>query len=94
MKFETYDYAIGGKMVVGKATVTASYKEMIENGDANVIHELKMNLAVQIAQYMVENQLMEFTYHDDPLTFDRRIAVRAYLAPNDQIKILRVANPV
>jgi hypothetical protein len=94
LKFDTYDYLIGGKMVVGKAKMSPSYRTMLENGDAEAVETLKMDLAVQVAKYMVENQLMEFTYQDDPLTFEKRIAVRAYLAPNDQIKILRLANPV
>jgi hypothetical protein len=55
---------------------------------------VKEKLIHEMASYMLENNLVEFTHHDDPMTMRRRIAVRAYLAPNDQVKILRLANKV
>ena len=87
--FQTYDYVIGGKMVVGKATLTEQYRLMMEDGDPEAIAAVKSELVHKIALFMLENQLMEFTYYDDPLTFHRQIAIRAYLAPNDQVRILR-----
>jgi len=88
-EFQTYDYAIGGKMVVGKATLTESYKMMMEDGDPEAIAAVKNQLINQMAQFILENNLVEFTYYDEPIMMNRMIAVRAYLAPNDQIKILR-----
>ena len=93
-KFDTYDYAIGGKMVVGRAIMTDSYKLMVEDGDKEAVDRLKSDLIHQMAQFILENKLVEFTHYDDPITFDRQVAVRAYLAPNDQIKILRIANKI
>jgi hypothetical protein len=93
-KFDTYDYAIGGKMVVGKARMSYDYKLMLEDGDEEAKKRLKNDLIQQMAMFILENNLVEFTYYDDPVTFDRQIAVRAYLAPNDQVKILRVVNKI
>jgi hypothetical protein len=93
-KFNTYDYAIGGKMVVGKARMSYDYKLMLEDGDEEAKNRLKTDLIQQMAMFILENNLVEFTYYDDPVTFDRQIAVRAYLAPNDQVKILRVVNKI
>ena len=89
LKFETEDIAIGGKMVVGMATMTESYRLMMEDGDKESIKAVKNQLIHQMAEYMLENNLVEFTYRDDPISFSRMIAVRAYLAPNDQVKIIR-----
>ena len=91
-KFETHEYAIGGKMVIGRATMSESYRMMMEDGDQKTIDAVKSQLIQQMAQFILENKLVEFAYQDDPITFSRQIAVRAYLAPNDQIKILRVAH--
>lgn len=91
LKFDTYDYAIGGKMVVGRATMSDSYKMMMEDGDGDAIKAVKSDLIQQMAKFMLENNLVEFTYQDNPMDFSRSVAVRAYLAPNDQIKILRTA---
>ena len=87
--FQTHDYAIGGKMVVGRATLTEHYRMMMEDGDADAIKQVKEKLIHQMAEFILENKLVEFTHQDDPITFNRQIAVRAYLAPNDQVKILR-----
>jgi hypothetical protein len=93
-KFQTYDYAIGGRMIVGRARMSEHFRMMLEDGDEETKNKLKSDLIHQMAQYMLENNLVEFTYIDDPITMDRMVAVRAYLAPNDQIKILRVANKI
>jgi hypothetical protein len=93
-KFDTYDYAIGGKMVVGRATMTDSYKLMVEDGDKEAVDRLKSDLIHQMAQFILENKLVEFTHYDDPITFNRQVAVRAYLAPDSQVKILRTVNKI
>ena len=92
--FETHDYAIGGKMVVGRAEMDESYTMMLQNGDKDAVKHIKQKLIHDMAQFILENNLVEFTHVDDPISFRRKIAVRAYLAPNDQVKILRLANKV
>jgi hypothetical protein len=93
-EFQTYDYIIGGKMVVGRAVMTDSYKLLLEDGDKEAQKKIKYSLIHEMAQYMLEHNLVEFTYQDNPMDFSRQIAVRAYLAPNDQVKILRLANKI
>ena len=81
-------------MVVGRATISEDYKQLIEDGDEEAKNKLKTTLVQQMATFMLENNLVEFTYYDDPIMFNRQIAVRAYVAPNDQVKILRLANKI
>ena len=92
-EFVTHDYIIGGKMVVGRATMAESYALQM-NTDQSFRDEVKRKLIMDMAQFILENNLVEFTQYDDPLSFSKQIAVRAYLAPNDQVKILRLANKV
>ena len=89
--FQTYDYAIGGKMVIGRAEMSDSYRLMMEDGDAATIMQLKEKLTRDMVTFMMENKLVEFTHRDDPITMIRHLAIRAYLAPSDQVKILRLA---
>ena len=89
--FEIYGYAIGGKMVVGRATMSEDFRMMMEDGDATAIMQVKEKLTRDLVQFILENKLVEFTHHDDPATMDRQIAIRAYLAPSDQVKILRLS---
>lgn len=94
VEFQSYDYAIGGKMVVGRTEMSEEFRILLEDGDFDAKKEIKNRLIHQMAEYMLEHNLVEFTYHDDPITFRRKIAIRAYLAPNDQVKILRLANKI
>jgi hypothetical protein len=89
--FTSWDYAIGGKMVVGRATMSDQFRMMMEDGDATAIMQVKEKLTRDLVQFILENKLVEFTHHDNPTTMDKQIAIRAYLAPNDQVKILRLS---
>lgn len=92
--FTTHDYAIGGKMIVGRAEMDESYTMMLQDGNLEAVKRVKEKLIHDMATYMLENNLVEFTHQDDPITLRRKIAVRAYLAPNDQVKILRLAKKI
>ena len=89
--FEVYGYAIGGKMVVGKAEMSEEFKVMMEDGDATAIMQVKEKLTRDMVHFIMENKLVEFTHYDEPTLGKRHIAIRAYLAPSDQVKILRLS---
>lgn len=93
-EFTSHDYAIGGKLVVGRATMDESYLMLLQDGDVDAKKAIKSQLIHQMAEFMLENNLVEFTQQKDPLMFNTTIMVRAYLAPSDQVKILRLANKV
>jgi hypothetical protein len=56
--------------------------------------QVKEKLTRDLVTYMLENKLVEFTHHDDPITFRRQLAIRAYLAPSDQVRILRLSKQI
>jgi hypothetical protein len=91
--FKSYDYVIGGKLVVGHASLSDEYFGMM-HGDPDAKYNVKMQLATQLATFMIENKLVEFTQSDNRHDGSKRIAIRAYLAPDEQVKILRVANKI
>jgi hypothetical protein len=91
--FTSHDYVIGGKLVVGRVNMDQTFAEIVGK-DIDAKQRLKEKLVHDMATYMLENNLVEFTQQDDPITFTKTIAVRAYLAPNDQVKILRLANKI
>lgn len=97
-EFKTYDYIIGGRLVVGKAIMDESFLQLMQDGDEEARQNVRRKLIMDMAEYMLDNKLVEFTQQKqfDPLTYQQQTAimVRAYLAPNDQVKILRLANKV
>jgi len=90
--FTTYDYAIGGKLVEGKAKVSEHYRTLMEDGDQHAIYEVKQDLLRQMLNFMLENKLVEYTWKDDHMSGDRMIVLRTYVTPNEQVRILRLAN--
>ena len=91
LTFNTYDYPIGGKMVIGRAEMTEQFRMAMEDGDATAIMQVKEKLTRDMVHFIMENKLVEFTRHDDPITMRRQLSIRAYLAPSDQVKILRLS---
>jgi hypothetical protein len=90
--FKTYDYTIGGKLVVGRAVIDESYQHLMLS-DAESRQRVKEKLISDMAQYMLENNLVEFMQQKN-VDMTTTVVVRAYLAPNNEIKILRLANKI
>jgi hypothetical protein len=83
------DIAIGGKLVRLRQTFSEFDVAKMTN-DVHFKQEMKHRLAYELASYMLEQNLVEFTSYQDPPTMQTIVAVRAYLAPSDQIKLLRI----
>jgi uncharacterized membrane protein YhfC len=90
--FKSYDYTIGGKLVVGRAVIADSFQDLMLS-DEEARRQVKAKLVADMAQYMLENNLVEFMQQQN-VDLTTTVVVRAYLAPNDQIKVLRLANKV
>jgi len=87
--FTYKDIAIGGKMVTG--TIRVPEHKMLSYGTEQEFRQfLKTSMAHQMTEYMISNGLVEFTQMRDNITFDTLVRARCYLAPNDQVKILRM----
>jgi hypothetical protein len=87
--FSVKDLAIGGKLVkvvheisgydVAKCSTETEFKNYV-----------KRTLAMQLATYMIEHNLVEFTQFENLSTQMHTVAARCYLAPNEQVKLLRI----
>ncbi len=86
-KFTYKDVAIGGKLVRG--TIRVPELKMMY-ADHEFKQYLRSSMAQQLAEYMISNGLVEFTQMRDNITLDTLVNARCYLAPNDQVKILRM----
>lgn len=84
--FEYEDYAIQGKLVT--ASVTMSEYDMSQM-TADSKDRFRYELATRLAEEMIEKKLVEFTSMSLAGTLDRKIMVRAYLAPDDTVRLLR-----
>jgi hypothetical protein len=91
--FQTYDYIIGGKLVVGRAVIDESYFALM-NSDVEARQKVKEKLVMQLGTYMLENKLVEFMQAPNPMDQTTTVMVRAYIAPDEQVKILRLANKI
>ena len=80
------EYAIGGTLIGATLTLTAAEAMQVTDGERRYIKE---KLAVLLAKAMIEKGLVEFTQMDNPSTMGKTIHARCYLAPNDQVRIIR-----
>lgn len=85
-EIKTYDYPIGGKLIV--ASTTFPDHPTILSEDA-FREEVRKALAYQIVEKMIEGRLIEFTQVRDPVTMNILVRARAYAAPDSDVKILR-----
>jgi len=92
MQFQTnlQEFAIGGKLI----TVTYRLNHILTQNflDENYREEVKKEMAEFMARYILENNLAEFTSTEDYGSQMKILNMRCYLAPNDQVKILRMYN--
>jgi hypothetical protein len=84
---DIHGFAIGGQLLTVRMEVDA-VNELVMN-DQEWRKLIRHKLATQLATAMLDQDLMETTTFEDPVTMRKTIAARCYLAPNDQIKILR-----
>lgn len=81
------DIAIGGKLV--SVNITLSHSDTINLTPDNI----KWRIADHLVKYMIENKLIEFTKREDPIEMTTTINARCYLAPDDNVRILRQMTP-
>ena len=86
---EYKDVAIGGKLVKTVHEVS-NYDVARFRTDSEFKNHVKKTLATQLAMYMIEHNLIEFTQFENPSTQTHTLAARCYLAPNEQVKLLRM----
>ena len=88
LTFKTMDYPIGGKLLSTSVDITfADTNRFLTDDDFK--NAIKQRMATHLVKCMMENNLIEFTKIEDSKTGSYRLHARCYLAPNDQVKILR-----
>ena len=85
--FKYEDLAIGGKMITAAVTVTEAE---IANGGEGFKSHVRERMVKALVSGIIEQGMIEFTQIKDPLQFNIKVMARCYLAPNDQVKLLRV----
>jgi hypothetical protein len=82
------DYAIGGKLITAHVTVEEQvYANELSDHAAKVA--MRRALVEEIVSAMLNNRLVQIMQQKDPLTGTVTIAARAYVAPDETVKLLR-----
>lgn len=83
------ELAIGGKALKVHIRI-AEYERMRMASDDEFAREMKRRLTRDMVEYMIDNRLIEFTTMQSADQLDTIVAARAYLAPNETVKLLRI----
>ena len=76
---------IQGKMIQVMEEVDL---QIIESRDPK---EIKMAMVTKIAEEMINSKMIEFTSEKDQLGLKVKVRARAFLTPDDQVRLLRKA---
>lgn len=89
--FESVDHAITGKLVVCNARFQDTLIQSMHNGHMSQEDRLhiKRQMAAQIAEFLLENNMIEFTQMRDPTTFDTVVRGRVFVTPDGQTRVIR-----
>jgi hypothetical protein len=82
-----YEHLIQGLMFM--VSFTASDKLMFNTPEDVWKQEIKKRLAMDLAEKMLENGVIEFTQMQDSASGHKTIKARCYLVPDNQVRILR-----
>lgn len=85
---EVTDHAIGGKMVTIRSEI--SDVNLQHMNDEAWRQTIRSELAHKLATFILQHGLCEITTMQTPHSLSRTVAIRCYLAPNDQVKLLRI----
>lgn len=85
---EVTDHAIGGKMVTIRSEI--SDINLQHMNDEAWRQTIRSELAHKLATFILQHGLCEITTMQTPHSLSRTVAIRCYLAPNDQVKLLRI----
>mgnify|MGYP006289341159 CR=1 FL=1 len=93
--FNVTDIAIGGKLIQASLKLDP-LAEMSFISNDEYKKAIKQKLASEIARAMIETNSIEFTHLPQRGDGNDIIYARCYLAPSDQVKLLRIhyAKPV
>ena len=82
-----YEHRIQGQMFM--VSFTASEHFMFNTPEAVWKQEIKKRLAMNLAEKMLEDGVIEFTQMQDSASGHNTIKARCYLVPDDQVRLLR-----
>lgn len=89
VEFNATDIAIGGKLLQASLEIDI-LDQMRFKTDDDYKRAIKQRIAADLARVMIESNLVEFTHMPQPATGRDTIYARCYLAPNEQVKLLRI----
>lgn len=87
--FDVTDVAIGGKLLQANIQLTTMEQSSFLSDD-DFKRMIKQKIASELARVMIESNLIEFTHIKNVHDYSTTIHARCYLAPNDQVKLLRL----
>lgn len=82
------EFAIGGKMLIAQYEIDEMSVQK-SWGDESWRDEVRKKLANEIANKILTDKFCEVTSHKNLLNGNTIINARCYLAPNEQVKVLR-----
>lgn len=82
------DFAIGGKLVATQIVLSHMDSMSFRSNNEFKI-EIKKRIVSQLVEHLIDAGLIEVTYEKDAAFNGFAVRARAYIAPDEQVKLLR-----
>lgn len=89
--WEYIDYPIQGQMIQGKFSIP-DYDSMVIS-DKEYREHVRKQVTQELAEEILRHKLAEWTQFRDPISGSTNIMVRAYLAKDRDVHLLRTLKP-
>jgi hypothetical protein len=89
-KYDYEELAIGGKLLSVSHTLSLTDSLKFKSDD-DFKNAIKKELVKSLTEYMIQQKLVEVTFKQDPAMHTMTIHARAYVAPDSQVKLLRLS---
>lgn len=86
--FEFEEFAIGGKLITTIISIP-EIEYFMRKDDASWKEFVRENLVKEFVNKILVDKFVEITTQQDPISHMQLIRAYFYLAPNDQVKVLR-----
>lgn len=85
-EFEALDHTIQGRMVICRMSIP---DYTLANMDPNFKDNIKMQMATQIATFMLDNKMIDYTQQRDMMGMKTLVNARCFVTPDETVRLLR-----
>jgi hypothetical protein len=87
------DETVRGEMITVQKVIDVHESQLMKLNEDEFNRQVKRELTIQLAEHILKNNFVEFTKQQNMNTSEVTYRARAYLTPDDRVRMLRKVSP-